>query len=134
MMSEIVIYQDSNNQFELNVQLEGETVWLTQNQMLELFNTTFQNITVYLKSVFSEGELDEISTCKDFLQVRQEGNRKVKRNQRHYNLDAIISVGYRFKSQRATQFRIWATSKLKELLVQGYVINRQRILLKPKVK
>jgi len=126
-MSEIVIYQDSNNQIELNVQLEGETVWLTQKQMSELFDTTPQNITMHLKSVFSEGELDEISTCKDFLQVRQEGNRKVKRNQRHYNLDAIISVGYRVKSQRATQFRIWATSKLRELLVQGYVVNQQRL-------
>jgi len=126
-MSEIVIYQDSNNQIELNVQLEGETVWLTQKQMSELFDTTSQNITMHLKSVFLEGELDEISTCKDFLQVRQEGNRKVKRNQRHYNLDAIISVGYRVKSQRATQFRIWATSKLRELLVQGYVVNQQRL-------
>jgi len=126
-MSEIVIYQDSNNQIELNVQLEGDTVWLTQKQMSELFDTTPQNITMHLKSVFSEGELDEISTCKDFLQVRQEGNRKVKRNQRHYNLDAIISVGYRVKSQRATQFRIWATSKLRELLVQGYVVNQQRL-------
>jgi len=126
-MSEIVIYQDSNNQIELNVQLEGDTVWLTQKQMSELFDTTPQNITMHLKSVFTEGELDEISTCKDFLQVRQEGNRKVKRNQRHYNLDAIISVGYRVKSQRATQFRIWATSKLRELLVQGYVVNQQRL-------
>lgn len=126
-MSEIVIYQDSNNQIKLNVQLEGETVWLTQKQMSELFDTTPQNITMHIKSVFSEGELDEISTCKDFLQVRQEGNRKVKRNQRHYNLDAIISVGYRVKSQRATQFRKWATSKLRELLVQGYVVNQQRL-------
>lgn len=126
-MSEIVIYEDSNNQIELNVQLEGETVWLTQKQMSELFDTTPQNITMHLKSVFSEGELNEISTCKDFLQVRQEGNRKVKRNQRHYNLDAIISVGYRVKSQRATQFRIWATSKLRELLVKGYVVNQQRL-------
>lgn len=126
-MSEIVIYQDSNNQIELNVQLVGETVWLTQKQMSELFETTPQNVTMHLKSIFSEGELDELLTCKDFLQVRQEGNRNVKRNQRHYNLDAIISVGYRVKSQRATQFRIWATSKLKELLVQGYVINQQRL-------
>jgi hypothetical protein len=126
-MSEIVIYQDSNNQIELNVQLEGETVWLTQKQMSQLFETTPQNIKMHLKSVFSEGELDEISTCKDFLQVRQEGNRTVKRNQKHYNLDAIISVGYRVKSQSATQFRIWATSKLRELLVQGYVVNQQRL-------
>ena len=126
-MNEIFIYQDSNNQIELNVQFEGETAWLTQKQISELFDTTPQNITMHLKSVFSEGELDESSTCKDFLQVRKEGNRKVKRNQRHYNLDAIISVGYRVKSQRATQFRIWATSKLRELLVQGYVVNQQRL-------
>jgi len=126
-MSEIVIYQDSNNQIELNVQFEGETAWLTQKQMSELFDTSPQNITMHLKSVFSDGELNESSTCKDFLQVRKEGNRKVKRNQKHYNLDAIISVGYRVKSKRATQFRIWATSKLKELLVQGYVINQHRL-------
>lgn len=126
-MSEIIIYKDSDNQIELKVQLEGETVWLTQKQMSELFNTTPQNITIHLKSVFSDGELDESSTCKDFLQVRKEGSRKVKRNQRHYNLNAIISVGYRVKSQRATQFRIWATSKLRDLLVQGYVINQQRL-------
>ena len=126
-MSEIVIYKDSNNQVELNVQLEGETVWLTQKQMSELFETTPQNITMHLKSVYLEGELVESSTCKDFLQVRQEGKREVKRKQKHYNLDAIISIGYRIKSQRATQFRIWATSKLKELLVQGYVINQKRL-------
>lgn len=126
-MSEIVIYKDSNNQIEVNVQFEGETAWLTQKQMSELFDTTPQNITMHLKAVFSEDELNESSTCKDFLQVRKEGNRKVKRTQKHYNLDAIISIGYRVKSQRATQFRIWATSKLKELLVQGYVINKNRL-------
>jgi prophage maintenance system killer protein len=126
-MSEIVIYQDSENQIKLSVQFEGETVWLTQKQMSDLFDTTPQNVTMHLKSVFEEGELDESSTCKDFLQVRIEGNRKVKRKQKHYNLDGIISVGYRVKSQRATQFRIWATSKLKELLLQGYVINKQRL-------
>lgn len=81
--------------------------------MSELFNTTPQNITMHLKSIFSDDELEEGSTCNDFLQVRKEGNSKVKRNQGHYNLDAIISVGYRIKSHRATQFRIWAISKLK---------------------
>ena len=126
-MSEIVIYEDSNNQIELTVQLEGETVWLTQKQMSELYDTTTQNITMHLKAVFSEGELREISTCKEFLQVQQEGKRKVKRRQKHYNLDAIISIGYRIKSRQATQFRVWATSKLKELLVQGYVTNQKRL-------
>ena len=126
-MSEIVIYEDSNNQIELTVQLEGETVWLTQKQMSELYDTTTQNITMHLKAVFSEGELREISTCKEFLQVQQEDKRKVKRRQKHYNLDAIISIGYRIKSRQATQFRVWATSKLKELLVQGYVTNQKRL-------
>ena len=126
-MSEIVIYEDSNNQIELTVQLEGETVWLTQKQMSELYATTTQNITMHLKAVFSEGELREISTCKEFLQVQQEGKRKVKRRQKHYNLDAIISIGYRIKSRQATQFRVWATSELKELLVQGYVTNQKRL-------
>ena len=81
-MSQIIIYQDSNNQIELKVQLEGETVWLTQKQMSELFDTTPQNITMHLKSVYSDRELDKSSTCKDFLQVRQEGNRKVERSQK----------------------------------------------------
>jgi hypothetical protein len=126
-MSEIAIYQDSDNQIVLNVQLEGETVWLTQAQMAELFETTPQNITMHLKSVFKDAELDESATCKDFLQVRTEGGRMVKRKRKCYNLDAIISVGYRVKSRRATQFRKWATSKLKELLVQGYVLNEKRL-------
>ena len=82
---------------------------------------------MHLKAVFSEGELREISTCKEFLQVQQEDKRKVKRRQKHYNLDAIISIGYRIKSRQATQFRVWATSKLKELLVQGYVTNQKRL-------
>jgi len=102
-------------------------VWLTQKQMANLFDTSPQNITMHLKSIFSEGELDEKATSKDFLQVQQEGQRKVKRKQRNYNLDVIISVGYRVKSKQATQFRIWATAKLKELLVQGYVINENRL-------
>jgi len=129
-MSEIVIYEDSDNQIELHVQLENETVWLTQKQMSELFDTTPQNITMHLKSIFSDGELDENSTCKDFLQVRQEGSRMVKRKQQHYSLDAILSVGYRVKSKRATQFRKWATTKLKEFLVQGYAINEKRLAQK----
>lgn len=93
------------------MRLENETVWLTQKLIAELFQTTPQNITTHLKNIFEEGELQEDATCKDFLQVRIEGNREIKRNQKFYNLDAIISVGYRVKSHVATKFRIWAIDK-----------------------
>ncbi len=119
---QIVIYQTEDGNSQLDIQLKEETVWLTQSQMSSLFETTTQNITMHLKSIFEEGELDEISTCKDFLQVRKEGQRTVKRKQKHYNLDAVISIGYRVKPKRATQFRIWANKILKEYLVKGYPI------------
>ncbi len=93
--SQIIIYQTEDGQTRLEVRLENETVWLTQKLMAELFQTTPQNITIHLKNIFDEGELQEDATCKDFLQVRTEGNREVKRTQKYYNLDAIISVGYR---------------------------------------
>ena len=92
--SQIVIYQTENGETKLDVRFQDETVWLTQKMMAELFQTTSQNITIHLKNIFEEGELEESSTCKDFLQVQKEGNREVKRNQKFYNLDAIISVGY----------------------------------------
>ena len=98
----------------------NETVWLTQAQMAKLFETTPQNITLHIKNVYAEQELDADSTCKDFLQVREEGNRKIKRMQKFYNLDVIISVGYRVKSKRGTQFRIWANKILKDYLLKGY--------------
>lgn len=118
--SQIVIYQTENGQTKLEVRLENETVWLTQKMMAELFQTTSQNITIHLKNIFEEGELDEEATCKDFLQVRKEGYRMVERNQKFYNLDAIISVGYRIKSHIATRFRIWATQRLKEYIGKGF--------------
>lgn len=93
--SQIIIYQTENGQTKLEVRLENETVWLTQKLMAELFQTTPQNITIHLKNIFEEGELSEVATCKDFLQVQKEGERTVERNQKFYNLDAIISVGYR---------------------------------------
>jgi len=96
--SQIVIYQTENGITKLEVRLENETVWLSQKLMAELFQTTPQNITIHLKNIYEEGELVEIATCKDFLQVQKEGDRMVERNQKLYNLDAIISVGYRTKS------------------------------------
>jgi len=107
--SEILIYQDSEGKIKVDVRFEDETVWLTQRSMAELFQVKPQNITMHLKNIFAERELQEDSTCKEFLQVQKESSREVKRKQKFYNLDAIISVGYRIKSQIATQFRIWAT-------------------------
>ncbi|WFE84902.1 MULTISPECIES: virulence RhuM family protein [Parabacteroides] len=121
---EIIVYQPENT-LQLEVRMENETVWLTQAQMAELFETTPQNITLHIKNVYTEQELDADSTCKDFLQVREEGNRKIKRMQKFYNLDVIISVGYRVKSKRGTQFRIWANKILKDYLLKGYSINKR---------
>lgn len=125
--SQIVIYQTESGQTKIDVRLENETVWLTQKSMAELFQTTPQNITLHLKNIFEEEELQENATCKDFLQVQQEGNRMVERNQKFYNLDAIISVGYRIKSHVATRFRIWATQHIKEYIVKGFVIDDERL-------
>jgi hypothetical protein len=121
--SEIIIYQTADGITKIDVRMENETVWLTQAQMAELFQTTPQNITLHIKSIYQEGELNQYATCKDYLQVQIEGSRKVSRNIKHYNLDVIISVGYRVKSPRGTQFRIWATNLLKEYLVKGFTIN-----------
>lgn len=123
MENEIIIYQTQDGQTKIDVRLENETVWLTQNQMAELFQTTKQNISLHIKNIFEEGELSENSTVKDYLTVQQEGNRKVSRNVSHYNLDVIISVGYRVKSLRGTQFRIWATQVLKEYMKKGFALN-----------
>lgn len=125
--SQIVIYQTENGETKLDVRFQDETVWLTQKMMAELFQTTSQNITIHLKNIFEEGELEESSTCKDFLQVQKEGKREVKRNQKFYNLDAIISVGYRIKSHVATKFRQWATHQLKEYIVKGFVLDDERL-------
>ncbi len=123
MENEIIIYQTQDGQTKIDVRLENETVWLTQNQMAELFQTTKQNISLHIKNIFEEGELSENSTVKDYLTVQQEGNRKVSRNISYYNLDVIISVGYRVKSLRGTQFRIWATQVLKEYMKKGFALN-----------
>lgn len=125
--SQIIIYKTQNGQTKLDVRLENETVWLSQKLMAELFQTTPQNITIHLKNIYEEGELAESSTCKEFLQVQKEGTRQVERNQKLYNLDAIISVGYRIKSNVATNFRIWATQRLKEYIVKGFVLDDERL-------
>ena len=123
MENEIIIYQTQDGQTKIDVRIENETVWLTQNQMAELFQTTKQNISLHIKNIFEEGELTEDSTVKDYLTVKNEGSRKVSRNVTHYNLDVIISVGYRVKSLRGTQFRIWATQVLKEYMKKGFALN-----------
>ena len=123
----IEIYQTNEGETAIEVRLQEETVWLTQKQMAEVFNTTPQNITIHLKNVFEEGELEEQATCKHYLQVQQEGGRMVERKQRFYNLDAILSVGYRINSKQGTLFRKWATNRLKEYLVKGYSLNQNRL-------
>lgn len=124
---QIHIFTSTDGQVRLEIRLEQETLWLTQAQIAELFQVKPQNITMHLKKVFADGELQEVATCKDFLQVQIEGGREVKRTRKSYNLDAIISVGYRVNSSRATQFRIWATQTLKQHLVDGYTLNQRRL-------
>lgn len=121
---QIVIFEGENN--SVQVRLEGETIWLSQAQMAELFGTSSDNISLHLKNIYKDQELQEEATTEDFSAVRQEGARKVQRRLKHYNLDAIISVGYRVSSARATRFRQWATTVLREHLSQGYTLSRQR--------
>lgn len=122
-----ILYQTPGGGVSLSVLLNDETIWLTQKMMAELFQTTPQNITIHLKNIFEEAELEEDSTCKDFLQVQQEGDRMVSRKAKFYNLDAVISVGYRVNSTKATQFRIWATKTLKEYIIKGFVLDENRL-------
>ena len=121
---EIVVYQPDEIT-RLEVRVNEETVWLTQGQMAELFQTSPQNITIHIRNIYDEGELQKNPTCKEYLQVQQEGSRIVRRRQKTYNLDVIISVGYRVKSIRGTQFRQWANGVLKAYLIKGYSINAQ---------
>ena len=126
-MSEVLIYETESGQTQVNVRLDAETVWLTQRQMAELLDTSADNISLHLKNIFVDGELDEAATTEDFSAVQIEGARSVFRRLKHYNLDAIISVGYRVNSKRGTQFRQWATCTLREHLVQGYTLNSTRL-------
>ncbi len=125
--SQLLIYQTEDGRIKLDVRFEGETVWLTQPMIAELFETTVPNVSMHLRNVFAEGELRPEATVKNFLTVRQEGTRTVSRSLEYYNLDAIISVGYRVKSGVATQFRIWATQKLREYIVKGFALDDERL-------
>ena len=124
---EILLYQSEDGTVKIDVRMENETVWLSQKSMAELFQTTVPNINIHLKNIFDEGELDPNRTIKDFLIVRLEGKREVNRKIDFYNLDAIISVGYRIKSHVATKFRIWATLRLKEYIIKGFTLDDERM-------
>ena len=125
--TEIIFYQSEDGKTRLQVRLEQETVWLTQADMAQLFQTTPQNITLHLKNIYQEGELDEETTCKDVLQVQTEGSRTVQRTRGFYNLDAIVSVGDRIKSHVASRFRQWATQRLREYIVKGFTLDDERL-------
>ena len=126
-MRKFRLYKAPSGDVVVNVIIEEESVWLTQKSMGIVFDTTPQNITIHLRNIFESGELEELSTCKEILQVQKEGGRQVSRKQKFYNLDAIISVGYRVNSAKATQFRIWATKTLKEYLIKGFVLDDNRL-------
>ncbi len=123
----VIVFKDNELELEVNVAPEEDTVWLTQAQMAQLFQTTAQNITIHLKNIYNDNELDEAATCKDFLQVRQEGRRTVRRKQKYYNLDMIISVGYRVNSKRGIRFRKWATNILKQYVMDGVAVNEKKL-------
>lgn len=127
MLKEIEIYRDKANQTQIEVRFEKETVWLNQYQLADLFKTDRTSILRHLKNIYSSRELTEKQTCAIFAQVQTEGKKQVKRKIQYYNLDAIISVGYRVNSKRGTQFRQWATQRLKDYLVKGYVMNQKRL-------
>jgi len=122
---QILIYQDGT--LDLQVRIEGETVWLTQAQIAEMYQTTPQNITMHVRSIYEEGEQAEAATCKEFLQVRSEGKRTVQRQLKYYDLDMILAIGYRVRSHVGTRFRQWATARLSELLVKGFTLDDERI-------
>ncbi len=125
--SEILIYQSENGMAKIDVTFMDETVWLSQQQMAELFQTSRTNVVEHIKHIYEEGELDEGSTCRKFRQVRKEGNREVSRELPFYNLDMIISLGYRIKSKIATNFRRWATERLKEYMIKGFTMDDERL-------
>lgn len=125
--SSLILYQTEDGQTRVQCRFEDETIWLTQAQMAELFQTTPQNVTLHLKSIFTEGELSERATCKEYLQVRTEGNREVSRQLRHYNLSVILAVGFRVRSHRGTQFRQWANTCLSEYLIKGFALDDERL-------
>ena len=124
---EIVLFEAPDGQIRLDVRLERETIWLSQKQMAELFDTSMDNVGLHLKNVYAEDELGEEATTEEYSVVQSEGTRQVRRQLKHYNLDAILSVGYRVNSKRGTQFRIWATRTLRDHVLQGYSLNERRL-------
>lgn len=125
--SNIILYQTEDGRTKVQCRFEDETVWLTQALIAELFQVSPQNITLHIKAIYSEGELDEQATCKEYLQVRSEGVRSVSRALKHYSLPVILAIGYRVRSHRGTQFRQWATSRLNEYLVKGFTMDDERL-------
>lgn len=125
--NQIVIYTAKNGQVNLDVELKNETVWLSQNQMADLFGKTIPTINEHIKNIYREKELERTPTIRKFLIVQNEGGRDISREIEHYNLDVIISVGYRVKSKEGTSFRIWANKILKDYLVKGYAVNQKRL-------
>ena len=125
--NKIILYQDDNEITRVSVRFANEDLWLTQNQLAEIYCTTQENISMHIKNIYADQELDENRTYKKFLSVRQEGNRQVKRNIDHYNLDMIIAVGYRVSSPKATKFRQWATKILNEYIKKGFVLDDERL-------
>ena len=126
-LGDIIIYQTDDGNTKIDVRFVDETVWLSQQQMAELFQTSRTNVVEHIKHIYEEGELDESSTCRKFRQVRMEGNREVMRELPFYNLDMIISLGYRVKSIIATNFRRWATERLKEYMIKGFTMDDERL-------
>ena len=127
MKDNMLIYVSKDGKVNVDVNIINDTVWMSQDVMANLYDTTKNNISMHLKNIFNEGELEKDSTVKKFLTVEKEGVREVKRNIEHYNLDAIIAVGYRINSKKATEFRIWATNILKEYLIKGFALNDERL-------
>lgn len=125
--SDFLLYQTEDGQTRIEVRLQHESVWMTQAMMAELFQTTTQNITLHIKAIYREGELQETATCKEYLQVQTEGKRKISRARKFYNLPVIMAVGYRVRSHRGTQFRRWATERLNEYLVKGFTMDDVRL-------
>ena len=124
---DIIIYQTEDGLTKIDVKFDKDTVWLNQQQMAELYQSSRTNVVEHIKHIYEEGELSESSTCRKFRQVRVEGNREVTREIPFYNLDMIISLGYRIKSAIATRFRIWATQRLKEYLIKGFTLDDERL-------
>ena len=126
--NDIIFYTDEEGKLQIEVMVEEENVWLTQNSLSKLFETTRNNITMHIKNIYDDQELEENSTSKESLLVQKEGNRNVKRNVVYYNLDMIISIGFRINSKKAIKFRTWANEIIKEYMIQGFSLNEERFL------